>query len=96
MAVVLFHAFPSLLPGGFIGVDIFFVISGFVIARSYLFALLSEERTLREFYLARFRRLGVLQVAPTRIIKGKHHPTLATVLAASTCRSLLTIYEFTT
>ncbi|MGL9077934.1 acyltransferase, partial [Salmonella sp. C3283] len=28
LSVVIFHYFPSLLPGGFVGVDIFFVISG--------------------------------------------------------------------
>ena len=31
LAVVAFHAFPWLLPGGFVGVDVFFVISGYLI-----------------------------------------------------------------
>ena len=46
------------MPGGFIGVDVFFVISGYVIARSYLYSLINGEKTLRQFYLARIRRLA--------------------------------------
>ena len=57
LAVVLYHAFPSLVPGGFIGVDIFFVISGFVITRGYLARLESGEVGFADFYKKRVRRL---------------------------------------
>lgn len=56
--VIVFHAFKDILPGGFIGVDIFFTISGFVIARRYLFPLMSGEAKISSFFLARLRRLG--------------------------------------
>lgn len=56
--VVLFHAYPTLVPNGFLGIDIFFVISGYVISRAYLFPLLERRATLSDFYSARFRRLA--------------------------------------
>jgi len=57
MGVLLFHLFPDSITGGFIGVDIFFVISGFVISRSYLFPLISRQNTFKEFWIKRIRRL---------------------------------------
>lgn len=36
MAVIVYHFLPSFLPGGFLGVDVFFVISGYVITSSLL------------------------------------------------------------
>jgi len=57
LAVVIFHAFPSIMPGGFIGVDIFFVISGFLIS-SIIFSSLERDRfSLVEFYVRRVRRI---------------------------------------
>lgn len=57
-AVLLFHAFPHALPGGFIGVDIFFVISGYIITRTYFNRLRSGQVSLLQFYVKRFRRLA--------------------------------------
>lgn len=55
--VVLFHAFPRLLPGGFIGVDIFFVISGFLISSIIFQALSGNSFSFFSFYARRARRI---------------------------------------
>lgn len=55
--VVLYHAFPKLVPNGFIGVDVFFVISGFLIT-SIIFSAIEEGNfSLRDFYIRRINRL---------------------------------------
>ena len=57
-AVILYHLGINWIPGGFLGVDLFFVISGYVITRLLLDSILSKGALdLREFYLARVRRL---------------------------------------
>lgn len=58
LSVVIYHAAESLAPGGFIGVDIFFVISGFVISRRYLDTLLNGSEKISSFFIARIRRLA--------------------------------------
>jgi len=57
ISVILFHAFPSLLPGGFVGVDIFFVISGFLITSIILKTGESKRNFISTFYERRIRRL---------------------------------------
>lgn len=55
--VVLFHAFPSLVRGGFVGVDIFFVISGYLITK-ILFSDLEKNRfSFAGFYARRIKRI---------------------------------------
>jgi peptidoglycan/LPS O-acetylase OafA/YrhL len=57
ISVVLYHAFPQAVRGGFVGVDIFFVISGFLIS-SILFAEMTEHRfSFAIFYGRRIRRI---------------------------------------
>jgi peptidoglycan/LPS O-acetylase OafA/YrhL len=55
--VVAFHANPALAPGGFSGVDIFFVISGFLISRLIIQGLESGRFRFRDFYARRLVRL---------------------------------------
>ena len=55
--VVVFHAFPRLLPGGFIGVDIFFVISGFLISGIIFKGLQRESFSFPGFYANRIKRI---------------------------------------
>jgi peptidoglycan/LPS O-acetylase OafA/YrhL len=57
VAVLGFHAFPDALPGGFTGVDIFFVISGFLISGIILGELKAETFTFGQFYARRVRRI---------------------------------------
>jgi len=57
LAVLTFHALPQVLPGGFVGVDIFFVISGYLIS-SILYSSLAEQHfSLLDFYSRRIRRI---------------------------------------
>ncbi len=57
LGVVLYHAFPNYLPGGFVGVDIFFVISGYLIS-GILYKGQSEGNfSFAEFYARRIKRL---------------------------------------
>ena len=57
LAVVAFHAAPSSFPGGFLGVDVFFVISGYLISGLVLAQLRTGTFTMSGFYLRRARRI---------------------------------------
>lgn len=58
LAVIAFHIDESLLPGGFAGVDIFFVISGFLISRNILTEISEERFSLLDFYRRRVKRIA--------------------------------------
>lgn len=68
LSVVAFHAFPEWVHGGFVGVDVFFVISGFLISTIILRSLDAGDFSFADFYARRIKRI---------------FPALALVLAAS-------------
>lgn len=72
LAVVIFHAFPSSLKGGFIGVDIFFVISGFLISTIIYENVRQDTFSFSDFYSRRIRRIfpALLVVISTTFIFG--------------------------
>jgi peptidoglycan/LPS O-acetylase OafA/YrhL len=57
LAVILFHLDPSWLPGGFVGVDVFFVISGYLISRILHDGIREGSFSFAEFYARRMRRI---------------------------------------
>lgn len=57
ISVILFHLNSAWLPGGFLGVDIFFVISGYLIGGILFRELSTKTFSLKNFYLRRMRRI---------------------------------------
>jgi peptidoglycan/LPS O-acetylase OafA/YrhL len=55
--VIGFHTFPSIFPGGFAGVDVFFVISGYLITKILLSQIEKGELNIAHFYSRRVRRI---------------------------------------
>src|SRR5262245_33221340 len=57
LAVVVYHAFPGWIEGGFVGVDMFFVISGFLISTILCHNLEQDSFSVLDFYRRRIRRI---------------------------------------
>jgi peptidoglycan/LPS O-acetylase OafA/YrhL len=96
ISVVLYHADHDLLPGGFVGVDVFFVISGFLIGGILMNELDRGAYSLAGFYRRRIRRLfpalylmlavvlaGGSILLPPQALKELGHTAVATVFFVS-------------
>jgi peptidoglycan/LPS O-acetylase OafA/YrhL len=72
LSVIGFHAFPRSIPGGFVGVDVFFVISGFLISGLILKALRDGRFSYWDFYSRRIRRIfpALVTVVTATLIGG--------------------------
>ena len=90
--VVIYHAWPNAIPGGFIGVDVFFVISGYLISSIIYREIEKESFSFIKFYFRRIRRLfpALLIVLGTVLFFGMKNYTpeilgslLKTLIASS-------------
>jgi peptidoglycan/LPS O-acetylase OafA/YrhL len=72
LLVLAYHGFPKLVPGGYVGVDVFFVISGYLITGIVLAPLQEGKFSFKDFYRRRIRRLypALLIVLPACGIIG--------------------------
>lgn len=90
--ILLFHAGVTALPGGFIGVDVFFVISGYLISTIILSDLRNNSFSMMEFYRRRVARIFpalfvmlwvVLAVSPFLLLPGEIRETGFSAAAAA-------------
>ena len=88
--VVLYHAWPELLPGGWIGVSVFFTLSGFLITQILLGDYVLTRASLASFWSRRARRLLPAALATVSVtvlavvvIRGEVDNTLDAALAAT-------------
>lgn len=97
LSVVLFHIHPMLVPNGFLGVDIFFVLSGYLITSIIYRDSLAGNFSYKEFYKRRIKRIlptffaviffciivANLILVPGLDLRGFEHSTFASVLFAA-------------
>ena len=74
ISVLIFHVAPSYVPSGFLGVDVFFVLSGYLITGIIIREMDADTFSISSFYFRRARRIG---------------PPLSIVLVATTVAGLV-------
>ena len=95
LAVILFHLEFELFQGGFVGVDIFFVISGYLITRNIMVDIANMRFSFSTFYLARLRRLApalIVTIAVTLLFGFLlYSPDALSRLSASSIAGVLSL-----
>jgi peptidoglycan/LPS O-acetylase OafA/YrhL len=98
LPVVAYHISPRLVPGGFIGVDIFFVISGFLITQLLIRDIERGKFSIASFYDRRIRRIfpALLLVLLTTYVLGAIYclPAEMVDLSKSIVAAVLSVSNF--
>jgi peptidoglycan/LPS O-acetylase OafA/YrhL len=96
ISVLIYHLNPSWLPGGYLGVDIFFVISGFLITSIIVKDCAAGEFSFKEFYLRRARRILPAMLTVTALTCAAAYFILfpdELKAAAKACKNALLCYS---
>lgn len=95
ISVIIFHLKEHLLPGGFVGVDIFFVISGYLISNQIFVAVAANRFSILDFYRRRVKRIApamfVVLVVTLLISQSILRPQDAERVAESALFSLMSL-----
>ena len=98
LSVIMFHVWPKMLTGGFVGVDVFFVISGFLITKQLLADVDSNAFSLAEFYRHRIKRIAPAMLVVVGVTLVASHllllPADSERVAASAFWSVLSATNF--
>ncbi|MEM0906057.1 MAG: acyltransferase family protein [Pseudomonadota bacterium] len=102
LSVLLYHAAPSALPQGFLGVDVFFVVSGFLMTQMILAERVRKTFSFRQFYLRRAARLLPAALttltlttlaAPFLLTPSERSEYVATLFGALTFTANIVLFE---
>lgn len=93
--VLLFHFEVSYAKGGFLGVDCFLALSGFLISRNVLFAIRDDSFSFRQFYVNRFWRLYPASFATSAVTVLVAYLVFPPDLALETIHSAISSMLFT-
>lgn len=99
LSVLVFHFSPSFLPGGFAGVDVFFVISGFLMTSIIFRGVENNDFSIFKFLIARCKRIvpALVAVVVILLIVGYliFEPLTYQIIGKHSFSSLLFISNFT-
>ena len=92
--ITLFHIFPNIFVGGYIGVNLFLVITGFLLAYSSVCEHLTEGFSITRYFLKRLKRLYPPLLVVILVTVGLYHFILPKVLEDSGKEILSIIFGF--
>src|SRR5271168_1408636 len=94
LSVIAFHLSPKIVPGGYLGVDIFFVLSGYLITNVIWREALNKKFSIKRFYERRIRRILPALVVLLIVVSGVAMVLLLPIDLTGSARSVFASLSF--